>query len=52
MALKEEINILKKHEKFVMNMLNGLESRSRRNNLIFRGWKSGQTSDFSKRFLC
>jgi len=38
-VLKDEITKLQRHEKAMLNKLVDLESRSRRNNLIFRGLK-------------
>jgi hypothetical protein len=46
-AQREEIDNLKSQNKAILNKLLDLESRSRRNNLIFRGLKYGQkTSDY------
>jgi len=45
--LKEEVRLLQKSEKAIMNKLVDLESRSRRNNLVFRGLKcAGVNPDY------
>lgn len=47
-ALREELNLMKNHERQILDKLNDLEGRSRRNNLVFRGLRYNKGDDYRK----